>query len=138
MAEGLKRVKECWQAYRAAVLRQGIPPTRADWLGRRAQRFARALPAIPLRERSEAHVRGFPRDLEAQPHVEPWPVAPAREALRGLGQQRLPRPWARPWRTHTPETPRVRPPRNALTSCAHSALACLPMLTGPPGIVDNC
>jgi hypothetical protein len=112
MAEELKRVKECWQAYGAAVLRQSVPPTRADRLGRWAQRFAGALPAIPLRERSEAHVRGFPCDLEGQPHVEPWPVAPAREALRVLDQQRQPRPWARPWpsHTHTPETPRAWPP----------------------------
>jgi hypothetical protein len=31
MVEDLNRVKEFWQGYRAAVLRQGVPPARAEW-----------------------------------------------------------------------------------------------------------
>jgi hypothetical protein len=71
MAKDIKRVKDCWQEYRPAVLRQGVPPTRADWFVRWAQRFARAMPGVPLRTRTEAHVRAFLSDLEGQAHMEP-------------------------------------------------------------------
>jgi integron integrase len=115
MAKEIKRVKDFWQEYRAAVVRQGVPPARAEWCVRWAQRFARAVPGIPLRERSEAHVKAFLGDLEGQAHVEPWQVAQAQEALRMLYQECLPRPWARPWplQTHTPETARALPRRNS-------------------------
>ena len=115
MVEEIKQVKDFWQGYRVVVLRQGGPPAKADWLVRRAQRFARALPAIPLRARSEAHVRAFLRDLEAQAHIEPWQVEQAQEALRVLDQECLPLPWARPWpwQTHTSETTRTLPQRQS-------------------------
>jgi hypothetical protein len=71
MVEEIKRVKYSWQEYRATVLRQGVPPARAEWFVRWAQRFARAVPGEPLRARSEAHVKAFLRDLETQAHVEP-------------------------------------------------------------------
>jgi hypothetical protein len=108
MAENIKRVKDFWQEYRAAVLRQGVPPARAEWFVRWAQRFARAATGVPLRTRTEAHVRAFLSDLEGQAHVEPWQVEQAQEALRVLYQACLPLPWARPWplQTHTPEITR--------------------------------
>ena len=62
MAEDLKRVKEFWQEYRAAVLRQGVAQAKAEWFVRWAQRFARAVPGVSL------------RDLESQTHVEAWQV----------------------------------------------------------------
>jgi hypothetical protein len=34
MAEDLKRVKEFWQAYRAAVLWQGVTQAKAEWFVR--------------------------------------------------------------------------------------------------------
>jgi integron integrase len=106
MAEDIKRVKDFRQEYRAAVLRQGVPPARIEWFVRWAQRFARAAPGVPLRTRTEAHVRAFLTDLKGQAHVEPWQVEQAQEALRVLYQECLPLPWARPWpwQTHTPET----------------------------------
>ena len=103
MAEDLKRVKEFWQEYRAAVLRQGVAQAKAEWFVRWAQRFARAVPGVSL------------RDLESQTHVEAWQVEQAQEALRVLYQHCLPRPWAQPWPlpTHTPETARALPRRQA-------------------------
>jgi hypothetical protein len=108
MVEDIKRVKDFWQEYRAAVLRQGLPQARAEWFVRWAQRFARAVPGVPLRARTEAHVRAFLSDLVQQAHVEPWQVEQAQEALRVLYQEYLSLPWARPWplQTHTPETAR--------------------------------
>jgi integrase-like protein len=108
MVADLKRVKDVWQEYRAAILRQGVPPARAEWFVRWAQRFARAVPGVPLRTRTAAHVRAFLCDLESQAHVESWQVEQAQKALRVLYQEYLLRPWARPWplQTHTPETVR--------------------------------
>ena len=97
MQEEVKEVKHFWQEYRAAVLKQGVPIARADWLVRWAQRFARAMPGVPLRARTEAHVRAFLTDLEERDHVEPWQVDQAQQALRVLYQECLPLPWARPW-----------------------------------------
>ena len=115
MQEERKPVKPFWQRYRAAVLGQGVPAAKADWLVRWAQRFARAMPGIPLRARTEAHVRAFLRDLGQQTHVEPWQVEQAPEALHMLYQHCLPRPWAQPWpmHTHTSETARTLPQRQA-------------------------
>ena len=115
MAEDLKRVKEFWQAYRAAVLRQGVTQAKAEWFVRWAQRFAQAVPGVSLRARTEAHGRAFLRDLESQTHVEAWQVERAPEALRMLYQHCLPRPWAQPWpmHTHTSETARTLPQRQA-------------------------
>jgi Phage integrase, N-terminal SAM-like domain/Phage integrase family len=108
MVEDIKRVKDFWQEYRAAVLRQGLPQARAEWFVRWAQRFARAVPGVPLRTRTEAHVRAFLSDLVQQAHVEPWQVEQALGALRVLYQEYLLLPWARLWplQTHTPETAR--------------------------------
>ncbi|MBI3327809.1 MAG: phage integrase N-terminal SAM-like domain-containing protein [Nitrospinae bacterium] len=92
-----KRVNNFWQEYRAAVLRQGVPHARADGLVRWAQRFARAVPGVPLRTRAEADVRAFLSHLAQQAHVEPWQVDQAQEALRVLYQHCLPLPWAQPW-----------------------------------------
>ena len=88
-----KEVKHVWEEYQAAVLKQGVPTARADWLVRWAQRFARAMPGVPLGARSDAHVRAFLSDLEPQAHVEPWQVDQAQEALQVLYQPCLPRPW---------------------------------------------
>jgi hypothetical protein len=54
-----KEVKHFWQEYRAAVSSQGVPDSKVDWFVRWAQRFARAMPSIPLRARTKAHVRVF-------------------------------------------------------------------------------
>ena len=97
MQEEIKHVKPFWQEYRAAILSQGVSQARADWFVRWAQRFARAVPGVPLRARTQAHVRAFLSDLAQQAHVQPWQVDQAQEALRVLYQQCLPRPWARPW-----------------------------------------
>ena len=72
MQEAPKEVKHCWQKYRAVVSSQGVPDARADWFVRWAQRFARAMPGIPLRARTKAHVRVFLSDLTQQVHVESW------------------------------------------------------------------
>jgi hypothetical protein len=115
MAENLKPVKEFWQEYRAAVLRQGVAQAKAEWFVRWAQRFARAVPGVSLRARTDAHVRALLRDLESQTHVEAWQVEQAQEALHMLYQHCLPRPWAQPWplHTHTSETARTLPRRQA-------------------------
>jgi hypothetical protein len=70
---------------------------------------------VPLRTRTEAHIRAFLSDLEGQAHVEPWQVEQAQEALRVLYQECLPRPWAQPWPlpTHIPERARGLLPRAA-------------------------
>jgi hypothetical protein len=70
MAEDIKRVKDFWQEYRAAVLRQGVTQAKAEWFVRWAQRFARAGPGVSLRARTDATVRAFLRDLESQTQVE--------------------------------------------------------------------
>ena len=115
MAEDLKRVKECWQKYRAAVLRQGVAQAKAEGFVRWAQRFAQAVPGVSLRARTEAHGRAFLRDLDSRTHVEAWQVEQAQEALRVPYQHRLPRPWAQPWPlpSHTAETARTLPRRQA-------------------------
>jgi hypothetical protein len=64
MRKDTNEVKHFWQEYRAAVASQGVPDSRADWLARWAQRFACAAPGVPLRARTEAHVRAFLSDLE--------------------------------------------------------------------------
>jgi len=97
MQEEIKQVKQFWQGYRAAVLGQGVPTARADWLVRWAQQFARAMPGIPLHARTEAHVRAFLSDLAHRAHVEPWQVDQAQEAVRVLYQECFPLAWARPW-----------------------------------------
>jgi hypothetical protein len=63
-------VKEFWQEYQAAVLRQGVPKAKVEWHGRWARRFARSVPDVPLRARSAAHVRAFLTDLGGQATVE--------------------------------------------------------------------
>ncbi len=69
-----KQVKQFWQDYRAAVLSQGVPQARTEWLVRWAQRFARALPGVPLRSRTAEHVTAFLSHLGQQANVEPWQV----------------------------------------------------------------
>jgi hypothetical protein len=86
MREEIKEVKHFWQEYRAAVSSQGVTDSGADWFVRWAQRFARAMPDIPLRARTKAHVRAFLSDLAQQAHVESWQADQAQEALRVLYQ----------------------------------------------------
>ena len=100
MQEETKEVKHLWPEDRAAVANQGVPASRANWCARWAQRFARAMPGIPLRARTTAQVRAVLRDLAQQAHVESGPVEQAQEALRRLSQACLPLPWARPWPFH--------------------------------------
>jgi hypothetical protein len=89
-------VNKFWRQYQAAVLRQGVPQSRAEWFVRWAQRFTRSGLGVPLRTRTAAHVRAFLSDLAQQTSVEPWQVDQAQEALLVLYQERLPLPWARP------------------------------------------
>ena len=100
MQEDSKEVKRFWREYRAAVSSHGVPDPRADWFVRWAQRFARAMPGMPLGGRTKAHVRAFLSNLAHQAHVEPWQADQAQEALRVLYQDCLPLPWARPWPFH--------------------------------------
>jgi hypothetical protein len=95
MCEETKGVKHLWQEYWAAVSSQGVPESRADWFVRWAQRFARSMPALPLRWRTKAHVSAFLCDLAQQTHVESWHADQAQAALRVLYQECLPLPWAR-------------------------------------------
>jgi Phage integrase, N-terminal SAM-like domain len=92
MQEETNDVKHLWREYRAAASSQGVPDSRADWFVRWAQRFARAMPGLPLRARTKAHVRAFLSDLAQQAHVESWQVDQAQEALRVLYQECLPLP----------------------------------------------
>jgi hypothetical protein len=96
MSRDSSEVKNFWQEYQAAVLRQGIPQAKSEWYGRWAQRFTRFVPDLPLRACTAAHVRAFLTDLGHQSKVEPWQVDQAQEALRVLYQECIPRPWARP------------------------------------------
>jgi hypothetical protein len=52
MLEEINQVKHFWREYRAAVLKQGVPQAKAEWHVRWAQRFARAVPGVPLRART--------------------------------------------------------------------------------------
>lgn len=107
MTTEVPEVNQFWQEYRATVLRQGVPPARAEWFVRWAQRFARARPGVALRARTAAHVSAFLSDLARPTNVEPWQVEQAREALQVLYQKVLPLPWAQSWsfQTDAPEAP---------------------------------
>jgi Phage integrase, N-terminal SAM-like domain len=108
MQEATKEVKHLWQEYRAVISSQGVPDSSADWLVRWAQRFARAMPGLPLRACTQAHVRAFLSDLAQQAHVESWQVNQAQDALRVLDQECFPLPWARPWPFHAHAMEAVR------------------------------
>jgi hypothetical protein len=97
MSRDSSEVKNFWQEYQAAVLRQGIPQAKSEWYRRWARRVTRFVPDLPLRACTAAHVRAFLSDLGQQSKVVPWQVDQAQEALRVLYQECIPRPWARPW-----------------------------------------
>jgi site-specific recombinase XerD len=103
-----EQVKPFWQDYRAAVVRQGVPPAKAPWFVRWAQQVAHALPGVPLRSRTAEHVQAFLSHLRQQADTQPWQVDQAQEALRLLYQAVLPVPWARAWPWRTPPTPATR------------------------------
>lgn len=92
-----QQVKQFRPDYRAAILRQGVPRARADWLVRWAQPFARVLPGVPLRSRTAAHVQAFLSTFGQPAHVAPWQVEQGQDALQVLYQECLPLPWIRPW-----------------------------------------
>jgi hypothetical protein len=108
MNRGAPEVSHFWQAYRAVVLRQGLPHARRDCCVRWARRFVRSGPGVPLRAGTAAHVRALVSDLGPQASLEPWQVNQAQGALRVLLQEYLPLPWARPrpLQAHTLEVAR--------------------------------
>ena len=90
MREEIKEVKDFWQDYQAAVLRQGVSPAKTQWFVRWVQHFAHARPGIPLRSRTEvSSERATMLDLGEEPlDIDAMKGGPAGlDEVDGRGQQ---------------------------------------------------
>jgi len=79
MVETTKRVKHFRQWCRATILRQGVPQPEPNGSSAGHSASHARSPVNRFAPRTEAHMRAFLRDLEAQAHVEPWQVEQAKE-----------------------------------------------------------
>jgi integron integrase len=86
-----------WHDYLTLVVSQGIPETKARWYVKWAERFARSMRALPLRNRTAEHVCNYLRDLSGKPDIKGWQVEQAADALKILYQAFLKIPWATEW-----------------------------------------
>jgi integron integrase len=89
--------KEFWQEYRNIVLKQGVQQSSTEWYVTWAERFARSIRGVSLRERTEEHVRAFINNLRHQDNLKEWQVNQARDALRVLCQDFLRLAWSEKW-----------------------------------------
>ena len=78
-----------WGDFADCVRREGIPEGQIRWFLRWAERFARSLRGIPLRDRSIEDVRRFLDDLKADEDVAPWQLEQARNAIGILCRNHL-------------------------------------------------
>ncbi len=86
-----------WGDLDKALQRNGIVGQQACWAVTWVKRFKGLAPAVPLGGRNPADVDRFLSSLLSNPHVAPWQIDQASEALRILFQEVLVAPWARPW-----------------------------------------
>ncbi|WP_363324373.1 tyrosine-type recombinase/integrase [uncultured Desulfuromonas sp.] len=87
-------ISDFWSAFSHFLAKEGIPETKAIWHVRWAERFAKSVKGVPLRERSPSQVKAFLSDLERQGRFEPWQITQARESLSHLYRGFLKSPWA--------------------------------------------
>jgi len=70
-----------WRGYADCCRKAGVPDERVRWYLRWAERFARAVRGVPLRERATEDVKRFLEDLKADETLAPWQVEQARKAI---------------------------------------------------------
>lgn len=78
-----------WGSYADCVRESGVPEVQVEWYLRWAERFARCIRGLPLRERSVADVHGFLDDLKADERIAPWQIEQARAAIGILYRKHL-------------------------------------------------
>lgn len=86
-----------WHDYLTLVISKGIPDTNARWYVKWAERFARSLRQLPLRQRNAGHVRNYLYELSQSKQMKDWQISQASEALRLLYQEFLKISWAVEW-----------------------------------------
>jgi len=78
-----------WGKYADSVRKAGVPDEQVKWFLRWAERFARAVRGVPIRQRSVEDVRSFLDDLKADERFAPWQVRQARKAVAILYRDHL-------------------------------------------------
>lgn len=73
-----------WSGFLDCAIKNGVKPDHARWYVEWANRFAKAVQGVPLRDRCVEDVRVFLDDLKAAEEIAPWQVEQARKALRLL------------------------------------------------------
>jgi hypothetical protein len=86
-----------WHDYLTLVISKGIPEANARWYVKWAERFARSLRQIPLRQRNAGQVRNYLHELSQSKQMQDWQISQASEALRLLYQEFLKSRWATEW-----------------------------------------
>jgi integron integrase len=86
-----------WREYQSIVANTQVSPKAMEWYMRWAQAFEKALPGIPLRERTPEDVQAYLDALVRRNRYKDWQLKQANEALRLLFGEYLALPWTRPW-----------------------------------------
>jgi len=79
-----------WDAFKACVEDNRVPPDRSIFYVKWAQAFVNFLPGTPLRNRSRQDIEAFLSDLSKRPGIEDWQVRQAEHALKILYESFLP------------------------------------------------
>lgn len=78
-----------WGGFLECVLKNGVSEEHARWYVNWANKFARSIRGVPLRERSIDDVRKYLDNLKADESIAPWQAEQAQKALRLLYEKYL-------------------------------------------------
>jgi len=95
-SQGKNNLQDLWAEFRIFLDNQEATKTKAEWLVRWAQGFAKTSRG-PLRDRKEAAVRAYLLELARRQGIADWQVLQARDALRHLYVGFLRTPGAADW-----------------------------------------
>jgi site-specific recombinase XerD len=99
-----------WKGYSSALTLRGMPPEKHRWYVNWCRQFAGFATATPLEKRTLEDINLFLIQLQSKPHISPWQVQQASDALKFFYADHLRQPWADSW-------PEISPP---VTKSSHS------------------
>ncbi len=83
-------VHRFWDAFKACLEENRVPPDRSDFHVKWAQTFVDFRPGKKLRDRSTDDIRSFLENLRNRPRIEEWQVKQAEHSLKILYERFLP------------------------------------------------